>query len=58
MTLEINFENLFIITTYYFSGTKEGHVKQKMPKKVGTIKPNPDEKSSPSKSTGKVIKST
>merc|ERR1719270_2354364 len=37
---------------YFHKGTKEGHVKQKMPKKVGTIKPNPDEKSSPSKSTG------
>ena len=35
-----------------FSGTKEGHVKQKMPKKAGTIKPNQDdEKSSPTKSS-------
>jgi len=37
---------------YFHKGTKEGHVKQKMPKKAGTIKPNQDdEKSSPTKSS-------
>jgi len=30
---------------YFHKGTKEGHVKQKVPKKAGTIKPNSEEKS-------------
>jgi len=35
---------------YFHKGTKEGHVKQKMPKKAGTIKPSSEEKSGKSES--------